>query len=63
MAIWGAACSRNCFLHRVVVAPREAAIDAEHIKVLSEIAREKAQSSRGELVVFEPVVYCEKLVG
>ena len=59
----GVACSHSCFSYSAVVAPREAAIDAEHIKVLSEIAREKVQSSRGELVEFEPVVYCEKLVG
>ena len=48
--------------HFVVVASREAAIDSEHIKLLSEIARGRAQSSRGELVEFDSVVYCEKLV-
>lgn len=30
--------------------------------MLSEVARERAQSSRGELVEFVPDVYCEKLV-
>lgn len=45
-----------------MVASREAAIDSEHIKLLSEIARGRAQSARGELVEFDPVVYCEKLV-
>lgn len=49
-------------LSLAVVAPREAAIDSEHLRILSSIARERAQSSRGELVVFEAPVYCEKLV-
>ena len=49
-------------LYSKVVAPREAAIDSEHLKILSEIARERAQSMRGELVTFDPVEYTEKLV-
>ena len=49
-------------LYEKVVAPREAAIDSEHFKILSEIARERAQSARGELVTFDPLEYTEKLV-
>ena len=49
-------------LFEEVVASREAAIDAEHFKMLSEIARERAQSARGELVTFDPIEYTEKLV-
>lgn len=49
-------------LFKKVVAPREAVIDSEHLKLLSEIAREQAQSARGELVTFDTVEYSEKLV-
>ncbi len=47
----------------VVVSSREAVIDSEHIKLLSEIACHQSQASRGELIKFDPIKYREKLVG
>lgn len=44
-----------------VVTPREAAIDAEGFQLLSSIGKEQVESSVGELV-FDPVVFAEKLV-
>lgn len=48
-------------VYRDIVAPREAALDAEGFKLLSTIGREQAEASAGELV-FDPLVFCEKLV-
>ena len=54
-------------IHRInsvferVVSTREAAIDAEGFLLLSSIGKEQAESSAGELV-FDPVIFSEKLV-
>ena len=44
-----------------VVSTREAALDAEGFQLLSTIGREQAESTTGELV-FDPVIFAEKLV-
>ena len=44
-----------------VVATREAAIDAEGFQLISAVGKEQAECSAGELV-FDPVVFAEKLV-
>ena len=45
-----------------MVSSREAVLDSEHFKLLSEIARHQSESARGELIRFDPLVYTEKLV-
>lgn len=49
-------------LFRNVVAPREACIDSEGIRVLSAIGREQVESTQGEVVQFDSTVFAEKLV-
>lgn len=48
-------------MYKDVVSTREAAIDAEGFQLLSSIGKKQVESSVGELV-FDPVVFAEKLV-
>lgn len=48
-------------VYKDVVSTREAAIDAEGFQLLSSIGKKQVESSVGELV-FDPVVFAEKLV-
>ena len=49
-------------LFKNVIAPREACIDSEGIRVLSAIGREQVESTQGEVVQFDTTVFAEKLV-
>jgi hypothetical protein len=49
-------------LYKKVVSSREAVLDSECFKLLSKIACYHSQSSRGELIHFNPSVYGEKLL-
>lgn len=49
-------------LYKNVIAPREACIDSEGIRVLSAIGREQVESTQGEVVQFDSSVFAEKLV-
>lgn len=51
----------NQMLDRVV-ATREASIDSEGFRLLSAIGREQVESTHGELIRFDTIVYAEKLV-
>ena len=45
-----------------VVAPREAAIDAEGFRLLSSIGREQVEATHGDLIQFDASNYAEQLV-
>lgn len=49
-------------LFKKVVAPKEAAIDAEGFRLLSSIGREQVESAHGSLVEFDSASYAEKLI-
>ena len=49
-------------LYKDVVASREAVIDSEELRLLSEIGREQVESTHGELISFHTEEYAEKLV-
>ena len=46
----------------IVVSTREAVLDSENFKTLSEIACHQSENARGELIKFDPILFREKLV-
>lgn len=45
-----------------IVSSREAALDSENIRVISEIAREQVETTTAEVINFDSVAFAEKLV-
>lgn len=49
-------------LYEQVVSTREAVLDSENFKTLSEIACHQSENARGELIKFDPILFREKLI-